>query len=322
MVIRFRSLGRLLLVAGVAVSVAGCNFARLKANRAFTQGNEEYATKQYREAIEQYQAVLDSMPEQEIAQDDVLSSVWFFLGNSYENLYKPALENDPDNQELAKQAVRNYEIASKQAKDPQYRKLALQWLFGLYGPDKMDRPDEAVRIGKGLIASDPDEVESYLGLARHYRSIGDPEAAVATLEQALKRSPDDINVIGELADTYAKDGKFDDAIEQLERVADLQPEDPEARLRLAVYYQEWIDQNKTLSPDVRGEYIERGIEATDVALKVRPDYFDAFVYKRILLNFLAEQTKDRKEYDAIMKRLEEIDKKVEEIQPSEGATQG
>ncbi|MPZ16794.1 MAG: tetratricopeptide repeat protein [Luteitalea sp.] len=319
MVTRFRSLGRLFLVAGVVVSVAGCNFARLKANREFSQGNEEYAGKKYREAIEHYHTVLESLPEDEIAQDDALSSVWFFLANANDNLYRPGAEN-AENEQIGQEAIENYELASKRSKDPKYQKLALQYLFGLYRPDKMDRPDEAERIGKTLISSDPDDLDSYRGLARLYLDIGDPESSVATLQQALERSPDDVNLLQELAETHNKGGKFDDAVEIYERVADLQPRDPVARLRLAQFFQEKADKDHTLSAPQRGEYIERGIEATDRALQVKPDYFEAFVYKRILLNLQAKQTKNRKEYDAIMKQADEVTQRIEQMQKKQGDT--
>jgi tetratricopeptide (TPR) repeat protein len=320
MVTRFRSLGRLFLVAVVAVSVAGCDFSRLKANRAFSQGNEQYAAKQYREAIVEYQTVLQSLPEDQIAQDDVLSAVWFFLGNANDNLYRPGAEGDAENEQIGREAIRNYEIASKRSKDPKFRKLALQYLFGLYRPDKMDRPDEAERIGKVLIESDPDDIDSYRGLARLYLDIGNPESSVATLQEALKRRPDDVSLIQELGETYNKEGKFDEAIEQLERVADLQPKDPVSRLRLAQYFQEKAAKDTTLGAKQRGQYIVRGLEAADGALKVNPDYLEAFVYKRILLNLQAKQTKDRKEYNAIMKQADEVTQQIEQIQKRQGAT--
>lgn len=320
MVTRFCSLGRLFFVAGVAVSVAGCDFARLKANRAFSEGNQQYAGKNYREAIEQYEIVLASLPEDQIAQDDALSSVWFFLGNANDNLYRPE-SDDPENEQIGQAAIRNYEIASKRSKDPKYRKLALQYLFGLYRPDKMDLPDQAERIGRVLIENDPDDLDSYRGLARLYEDIGDPESAVATLQEALKRSPDDVSLIQQLADTYNRQGKFDDAVEQLERVAEIQPKDPVSRLRLAQYFQEWVSKNPTLSDAQRREYTKRGLEAADSALEVRPDYFEAFVYKRILLGLQAKQTENRKEYNAIMKQYDELSQTIEQMQKKQqGAT--
>lgn len=320
MVTRFRSLGRLFLVAGVAVSVAGCNFARLKANREFSEGNQQYAGKKYREAIEHYQTVLASLPEDEIAQDDVLSAVWFFLGNANDNLYRPGAEGDAENQQIGEEAIKNYEIASKRSKDPKYRKLALQYLFGLYRPDKMDRPDEAERIGKVLVESDPDDLDSYRGLARFYEDIGDPESSVATLKQALERNPDDVSLIQQLADTYNTQGQFDEAIEQLERVAEIQPKDPVSRLRVAQYFQEKAAKDQTLAAKQRAEYIKRGLEAADRALEVKPDYFDAFVYKRILLNLQAKETKNRKEYNAIMKQADEVTQRIEQMQKKQGET--
>jgi tetratricopeptide (TPR) repeat protein len=184
----------------------------------------------------------------------------------------------------------------------------------------MDRPDEAERIGKVLIESDPDDIDSYRGLARLYLDIGNPESSVATLQEALKRRPDDVSLIQELGETYNKEGKFDEAIEQLERVADLQPKDPVSRLRLAQYFQEKAAKDTTLGAKQRGQYIVRGLEAADGALKVNPDYLEAFVYKRILLNLQAKQTKDRKEYNAIMKQADEVTQQIEQIQKRQGAT--
>jgi hypothetical protein len=52
---------------------------------------------------------------------------------------------------------------------------------------------------------------------------------------------------------------------------------------MAVYYEERVRKDFTISPQQARDYLARGHEAIDAALQRRPDYFEALVYKNLLL---------------------------------------
>ena len=69
------------LVVGLAVSMTACSqFQNLKAMKLFKDANADYARQDYRAASEAYEEVL--------AADPALTTAYFYLGNSYDNLYK------------------------------------------------------------------------------------------------------------------------------------------------------------------------------------------------------------------------------------------
>ena len=93
MTIRFRaaSTATLALVLGLSVAAAGCgkySIGTLKAIKAFKDGNLAYAQKDWKKAAEKYEDVVQH--EDAFAQVPQLSTAYFFLGNSYDQLYKPA----------------------------------------------------------------------------------------------------------------------------------------------------------------------------------------------------------------------------------------
>ena len=77
--------------------------------------------------------------------------MYFYLGNSYDNLYKPSEKGKPENDALLQKAVENYTIAVEKlnANDPTEAKikgLALQYLMAAYGSEKLDDPVKAARL--------------------------------------------------------------------------------------------------------------------------------------------------------------------------------
>ena len=57
----------------------------------------------------------------------------------------------------------------------------------------------------------------------------------------------------------------------------------------------------------------RGIEATDKAISLNPDYAEALTYKNILLRMQANTETDRAKQDALIKQADEIRNKAMEL---------
>src|SRR5919106_4998677 len=117
------SMAAVVLVAGLAVAAAGCSqVGGLKAKMAFKDANALYQQQDYRKAAEKYEEALQADPN--IGRQ----GAYFFLGNSYDNLYKPARKGEAVNDELLTKAIDYYKRAAEQEQDPKIKKLALEYL--------------------------------------------------------------------------------------------------------------------------------------------------------------------------------------------------
>src|SRR4029453_14473814 len=93
MTIRFRaaSAASMALVVGLSMAAAGCgkySWGTLSAVKNFKDGNLLYAQKDLKRAAEKYEAVVSH--EDAFNNFPQLATAYFFLGNSYDQLYKPA----------------------------------------------------------------------------------------------------------------------------------------------------------------------------------------------------------------------------------------
>src|SRR4029078_13061562 len=110
----------LALRAVLAFSFVGCaKVGEIKAKKAFKSANQAYQAQDYKKAAGFY--------EEAVAADPELSQAYFFLGNSYDNLYKPSKKGDPENDALLTKAVDNYQKAAEKlsaSPDPNTKKPA------------------------------------------------------------------------------------------------------------------------------------------------------------------------------------------------------
>src|SRR5579862_896908 len=90
-----------LIVALVGASTAGCaKVAQLKAMKSFKNANQAYQRQDYKNAASLYEDALRENPD--------LAQAYFFLGNSYDNLWKPTKKGDTANDALIEKAADNY----------------------------------------------------------------------------------------------------------------------------------------------------------------------------------------------------------------------
>src|SRR5216683_2390526 len=172
MTIRFRaaSVASMALVFGLSMAAAGCgkySWSTISAVKNFKDGNVLYGQKDWKKAAEKYEVV--------VSHDDVfdkypkLATAYFFLGNSYDQLYKPAKQGDPTNDAYIQKAIANYRKAADKNIDPAWKKSALQYLSAAYASDKLNDPAKAKPA--------------------YYNRQGDFPKTIAALEQAAALEP-------------------------------------------------------------------------------------------------------------------------------------
>ncbi len=294
------------VVAAVALSACG-QLANLQARKAFKDANTAYQAQNYTEAAARYAEVI---ADPQTAADPNLVHAYFFLGNSYDNLYKPARKGEAENDALLTKAIENYKLAAEKEADPKMKKLSMDYLVAAYGPDKLNDPVEAEGIVQRMIQLDPSDTTNYFVLAQIYEDAGELEQAEAMLLKAKDAAPKQPVVYQRLAGYYQRQAEFDKLIEAVSQRAVLEPNNPEAHQAIASYYWDEGYRNTRLNESQRKEYATKGLEAVEKALALNPDYVDAVAYKGLLLRNQAAIEKDAARQKAMLTEANQLQERA------------
>lgn len=317
MTIRYRvaSAASMALVCGLSLASTGCgkySWNTLSAVKSFKDGNAEYARKDWKKAAEKYEDVVAR--EAAIEQIPQLSTAYFFLGNSYDQMYKSAKQGDATNDAYIQKAIENYRKAADKNTDKAWKKSALEYLAAAYGSDKLNDPAKAEPVYQEIISLDPNEPANYMALAKLYEDAGRYDDAEAQFAKARAAKPNDPGVLASLAGYYNRQGDFPKTIEALEQAAALEPNNPEGYHRVAVFYWDKTRGDFRLSDAQKRDYITKGLAMEDKALELNPDYMEAMTYKNILLRLKANITKDTAEQKRLIEEADRLRNKVIDAQ--------
>ncbi len=300
------------IVAALSLSLVGCGqFGQLKASKHFKDANALYAQQDYRNAAVEYKNAIEANPN--------LNEAYFFLANSYDNLYKPARKGNPLNDSFLQDALKNYKIASEKLVDEKpetklLRKRTLQFMAALYAKDKLNQPDEAEPVVKQLIAMEPTDTGSYFALVRIYEDAGKVDDAEEILKQAQAAAPDKADVWSQSAQFYNRKGEFDWAMDSFQRITQIDPKNPQNYYQMAVFYEEKVRKDFTIKPAQQADYLNKGMEAVDKALELRPDYFEALTYKNLILRQQASKVeKSPAKQQELLRQADEFQKKAIDV---------
>jgi tetratricopeptide (TPR) repeat protein len=246
--------------------------------RLFADGNALYAAQRYAEAVTAYRAALAAEPS--------LGEAHFFLANALDNQFVPARRGQPANDQLLEDAREHYTRAAALLAGSEHgviHKRTLQFLAALYGRDKLNRPEDAEAVVRQLMALDPGDTASYFALAKLLEDTGRSADAETVLLQAQAAAPNRADVWSQTAQFYNRSDRFDEAMAAMARLAELNPVDPQPFYHLAVFYEEKVRKDFRLAPARQADYLRAATEAVDRALALRPEYFEALVYKNLIL---------------------------------------
>jgi tetratricopeptide (TPR) repeat protein len=306
--IRTASVVATALLVGLSVAAAGCgkySFNNLKAMKSFKDANDHYKAQQWDAAVQNYEAAVASNPD--------LVEAYFFLGNSYDNLYKPSRAGEAENDAYMQKAIANYRIAAERETNPQMKKLALEYLVAAYGAEKLNDPSQAEPIVQQMIQMDPNDTNAYFQLSKIYEDAGRYEEAEAALLKAKDAKPNDPGVYTAISGYYNRQGDFAKTMEALHQAADLEPNNPEGYQRVSVFYWEKAFRDHRLAKEEKVQYIEKGIAAADKAISLNPNYAEALTYKNILLRMAANETTDMAKRNQLIKEADELRNKAMEL---------
>ncbi len=297
---RFKAAASVVVLAAFGLTLAGCaQFGVLKARKAFKEANLLYQQQDYKRAAEKYEEV--------VGNDPAMSTAYFYLANSYDNLYKPSRKGEAQNDEYLKKAIDGYRKCADGAQtDPKLKKLSLEYLVAAYGPDKMADPAQAVPLIEEMIKIDPSEPTNYFVLAKMYEDAGNYEVAEQQLLKAKEMRPNDSNTYMQLAGFYNRQGEFEKTMNSLQERASKEPTNPEAFYTIASYYWEKAYRDFRLKDADKLKYIDLGLQASDEALKLKDDYPEALTYKNLLLRSKALVVKDPAQQQALLKEADQL----------------
>ncbi len=309
------------LAMGSVTSTVGCaKVGEIQAKKAFKSANAAYQQQDYKKASEYYEETIAAAPDTPTAHQAL-----FFLGNSYDNLYKPSKKGDAANDALLTKAVDNYQkaaeklAASPDPADKKLGKLSLEYLVASYGPDKLNDPAKAEPVVQRMIQLEPGEPTNYFALAKIYEDAGAYDEAEKMLVDAKNAKPSDPAVYMTLAGYYNRQGHFDKTIEALEERASKEPNNPEAFYTIATYYWDEAYRDFKLKEAEKKDFVAKGTTAIDHALQLKPDYIEAITYKGLLLRLQANLEKDPAKQQQLLKDATALSEKANAMRKAKTA---
>src|SRR5687768_12217079 len=108
MTMRFRTMAVVALVTLAGLGSAACgrySLDALRAQKSYKEANDLYRASDWKGAAAKYEYVLEKDPKR--------TEVYFFLGNSYDNAYKPARAGEATNDSYIQKAIENYRKAAE-----------------------------------------------------------------------------------------------------------------------------------------------------------------------------------------------------------------
>jgi tetratricopeptide (TPR) repeat protein len=311
--------GTSVALAAVAVAATvGCSqVGAVQAKRSFKSANAAYQQQDYKKAADLY--------EEAVKADPNLNQAYFYLGNSYDNQFKPSKRGDAANDALLEKAVANYQLCADrlqgatEATDKMLATRSLEYLQAAYGPDKLNDPGKAEPIVQKMIQMDPGEPSNYFVLAKLYEDAGAYAEAEETLINAKNAKPSEAAVYMTLAGFYNRQGQFPKTIDALQQRATVEPNNPEAFQTIAAYYWDEARGDASLNDQQKREYLLKGVEAADKALALKADFVEALTFKGLLLRQQALIEKDPGKQQQLLKEGTALGDKANELRKGRGA---
>ncbi|HOG29583.1 MAG TPA: hypothetical protein PLN93_12600 [Vicinamibacterales bacterium] len=294
-----RRVAPLAAVLALAVLATGCGqYAKLQARQAFKEANLLYSQQDYKRAAAKYEEVIQKDPSMSVA--------YFYLANSYDNLYKPSRKGEAENDSYLTKAVEYYQLAGEKEADPTLRKRSFEFLVAAYGADKLNDPSQQEPIVNRMIELDPQDVTNYFALAKIREDAGDYEKAEEVLLQAKQARPNDPQVYLQLAGFYNRQEEFEQTIDALNQRAAIEPNNPEAFYTISTYYWDKAYRDFRLKDAEKLDFVMKGIAEVDKALQLKADYMEALTYKNLLLRLQANLEKDPSKQSALLKEADRL----------------
>ena len=309
---RFKAAALVAVLAALSVAITGCGQLNvLQARKSIKEAHILYAQQDWKRAAEKYEETVNYDPDQ--------NQAYFYLANSYDNLFKPSRKGDPVNDGYLTKAVEFYHKASQVSPDPKTRTLALQYLVAAYGADKLNDPGQAEPLVQEMIRLEPTEPSNYYVLAKMYEDAGMYDRTEETLLKAKEARPNDPGVYAQLARFYNDMGDFDKTMSAHYDRVKVEPNNPEGYYTISVFFWDKVNKDFRLKEPEKRTYLSQGLEAANKALELNPNYIDALVYKGLILRSQALIEKEPSKQNALIAEATQLRDKAEALRKKKAA---
>ena len=315
----------------IVFSFVGCEklkVSKLQSNFHFNKANQLFTDNQYRKAITEYEAALKYDPS--------LVQAYRFLGESYKQLFKPAVET-PLNKDIEKKALaallKAHEI------DPTNKEIVFS-LGDMY--DKQRNFDEAEKLYLKIVEFEPGNMNNYYVVAEFYKRYAGDKPGVARKAESmylrrLEADPENPQGYAYIADYYEKlpasadnidqaMNNFDKANEFQEKRIQLIPNNPEAWLAKGINRWSKAFRFQNLPKEQRMAVAQDALKAIEKARDLDPNYPEPYswlsvIYKSVLAKldpdkearYSAEAERNLDKFQDLRKRFAERKKLEEEL---------
>jgi tetratricopeptide (TPR) repeat protein len=287
---------RALALALVPIFAAGCT--QVQAKQSFKDGNKAYKEEDFKKAIVEYGEAVEHNP--------AFTEAWFYLGSSHNALFRPG-KDSPENNAILEKAIEAYkkslEVNPGETENQKKVKLnTLAALTSIYSDDPKRDFNTAYSYAEQLVATGPNDPKNLYAMANLFEKFDKVDEAEGMYKKIAETNPNDAKACGALAGFYNKPlwtdetgaarSKFDQAVDMLERCATLAPNDPTGYQKVATFYWDKAYRDPLITDQQKLELSEKGLAATEKALQLKPDYFEAVIFKGLLLREKAKATAD------------------------------
>ena len=324
-------------VLGLAVVAfaggTGCSYIRAK--MAMKDGNKDYKEENFKKAVDDYQRAVTYKPD--------YSEAWFYLGSSHQAQWRPG-KDTPENKAQLDAAIEAFKKSletnpAQTDKQKAVRRNTLAALTGIYSDDPYKNFDEALKYAQQLVSDSPKDSKSLYALANLYEKFDKYAESEGVYKKVAESNPQDAKACGALAAFYNKPNwdeqgnpwvagsdkprraKFDEAIAVLEKCAAIDPNDASGYQKVASFYWDKAYRDPLLSDAQKNQYADKGLENVDRALKLKPDYFEAVIYKGLLYRVKASATSDPREKAKFLEMAQDLQKQGLELKKQQQAAE-
>jgi tetratricopeptide (TPR) repeat protein len=243
----------------------------LRARLDLKNGNLHYLRGEYEAAVGRYERVLAHDPDDAQAHVNMGYGLMALARGSPDSTHR---------RELAVRAVKTF-----------------AWLL---------EPERDVELGEGRMPT-RERIEQYILTLLLDAQL--QEEAIEVLTARAKENPDDVASMQMLSNLCVELGSLNDALAWREKCLEVQPDRPEAHYSMGVFAWRLSYENRIGDSTQREAVVERGLQAVERALELRPHYFEALTYQNLLYREKARyapKEEDRRGFEALAARAEKL----------------
>ncbi len=149
-------------------------------------------------------------------------------------------------------------------------------------PKDLEFAGNAIKRLQSYLAAYPNDKKVREYLVSMYLALDRYDDAIGFYQDLLKSNPNDVKAMTSLAAMYFKKGDFQSGLEWEKKRAALEPQNPEPYVMVGVQAWDRSYHYPDIPPDVRAKIIGDGMDALQMALKIKPENFDALTYMNLL----------------------------------------